>query len=192
MHRRRRGGISGCYAKTADDGSVRPDAGDGAAGGARLWRASRRRCPTPRHQHAVAQLFLALNAHVRSRELGRVWLSPLDVILDESKALVVQPDLMFISRDREYIVQDRVRGAPDLVIEVLSPSPRIGRTEEHLRWFAEYGVRECWLLRQDRKSLQVLEFSNRQVRAQRSIASNQVIASSVLPDFSARLLDILE
>jgi Uma2 family endonuclease len=99
---------------------------------------------------------------------------------------------MFISRDREYIVQDRVRGAPDLVIEVLSPSPRIGRTEEHLRWFAQYGVRECWLLRQDRKSLQVLEFSNRQVRAQRSIASNQVIASSVLPDFSARLLDILE
>ena len=148
--------------------------------------------PTPRHQHAVAQLFLSLNAHVRPRGLGRIWLSPLDVILDESKALVVQPDLMFISRDREHIVQDRVRGAPDLVIEVLSPSPRIGRTEEHLRWFAEYGVRECWLLHQDNKSLDIVEFAHRKTGARRSIASDQIIASRVLPEFSARLTDILE
>jgi Uma2 family endonuclease len=53
--------------------------------------------PAPRHQSAVANLFVALNAYVRARGIGRVWLSPLDVVLDEDGALIVQPDLMFIS-----------------------------------------------------------------------------------------------
>src|SRR5689334_12951554 len=105
--------------------------------------------PTARHQSIVADLFRALDAHVRSRKLGRMWLAPLDVVLDEDRALIVQPDLMFISNTRSSFVTDRVWGPPDLVIEVLSPEPRIGKLGERVRWFAENGVRECWLVRQD-------------------------------------------
>jgi Uma2 family endonuclease len=75
-----------------------------------------------------------------------VWLSPIDVILDAERALVVQPDLLVVSEARRAIVQDRVRGAPDLMIEVLSPNPRVGSIAERLRWFARYDVRECWLV----------------------------------------------
>ena len=109
--------------------------------------------PLPRHQEAVAQLFRVLDAHVRERELGQMWLAPLDVILDYHKALIVQPDLFFVSNDRADIIRDRVRGAPDLVVEVLSPNPRIGSTEERVQWFAEYFVRECWLFQQDRREI---------------------------------------
>ena len=77
--------------------------------------------PTPRHQSAVASLFRVLDSYARARNIGRVWLAPLDVVLDEEHALIVQPDLMFISKENDWIVQDRVRGAPDLVVEVLSP-----------------------------------------------------------------------
>ena len=147
--------------------------------------------PTPRHQSAVAQLFLALREHVRARRLGQVWLSPLDVVLDEERALVVQPDLMFISNNREWIVKDRVRGAPDLVIEVLSPNPRIGRTDEHVQWFAEYGVRECWLVYQDQKRLSVITFEERRIGERRLIGFHEPITSSLLPDFSLSLEDIL-
>ena len=138
--------------------------------------------PTPRHQSAVAQLFLALDAHVRSGQLGRMWLAPLDVVLDSTKALVVQPDLMFISNERQWIVQDRVRGAPDLVIEVLSPNPRIGHTEEHLRWFADYGVHECWLLHQEQKRITVVTVAGARGGPRRIVRANQPIASVVLPE----------
>jgi Uma2 family endonuclease len=148
--------------------------------------------PAPRHQSAVANLFLALDAYVRARGIGRVWLSPLDVVLDERKALIVQPDLMFISSERESIVQDRVRGAPDLVIEVLSPNPRIGRTEERVAWFAEYGVRECWLVDQGRREVTVLEFANRRIAQRRVFARGEGIGSSVVPEFAQALDDILE
>jgi Uma2 family endonuclease len=148
--------------------------------------------PTPRHQSAVGRLFIALNAYVSARGIGQVWLSPLDVILDEDRALVVQPDLMFISNEREWIVRDRVRGAPDLVVEVLSPNPRVGKTEERVDWYAEYGVRECWLVHLDRREVTVITFADGDVASRRVFLRREPITSSVLPDFTEGLDDILE
>jgi Uma2 family endonuclease len=147
--------------------------------------------PAPRHQSAVAALFRALDAHVRTRGLGQVWLSPLDVVLDERRALIVQPDLMFISNARSGIVSDRVRGAPDMVIEVLSPNPRIGSTEERVNWFAEYGVRECWLVHQDRRDVTVIAFDNARVRSRFVFAQQEPVRSTVLRDFDLTLEQVL-
>ena len=118
--------------------------------------------PTARHQSAVLQLVRALDAHVRTHQLGEMWLAPLDVVLDAERALVVQPDLFFVSTARAYMVRHRVYGAPNLVIEVLSPHPRIGSTEERVEWFAEYGAQECWLVHQDDVTITV--FSSRRPR----------------------------
>ncbi len=109
--------------------------------------------PTPRHQSMVANLFRALDAHVRERRLGRVWLSPLDVVLDEARALIVQPELLFISNDRAWIVGDRVRGAPDLVIEVLSPSNSAVEMEERVALYLEAGVRAVWIFNPKRRTV---------------------------------------
>jgi Uma2 family endonuclease len=114
--------------------------------------------PLPRHQAVVLDLAMALVSHVRERQLGSVWISPLDVILDAERALVVQPDLFFISNERSHILTDRVRGAPDLIVDVLSPHPRIGKLGERIGWFQEYGVRECWLIHQLQRRVEVLNF----------------------------------
>ena len=106
----------------------------------------------------MLDLTLALVPHVHERRLGEVWISPLDVILDAERALIVQPDLFFISNERSHILSDRVRGAPDLVVEVLSPSPRIGKLGERIGWFQEYGVKECWLIHQQEHRIEVLNF----------------------------------
>jgi Uma2 family endonuclease len=98
--------------------------------------------PAVRHQHAVGAFHLALAPHVGERRLGRVLLSPLDVILDWNRALILQPDLVFISPARWHVRRQKIVGAPDLVLEVLSPQPRIGQLQERIPWFTEYGVRE--------------------------------------------------
>ena len=154
--------------------------------------------PTARHQSAVLQLLLALNAHVEERGLGQMWMAPLDVVLDYDRALIVQPDLFFVSNKRAFIVQDHVQGAPDLVIEVLSPYPRIGRTDERVRWFMQYGVRECWLVRQDQRSVRVIRATEATYTNEPGIASQRDytraarIESYVLPEFALSLDDILD
>ena len=147
--------------------------------------------PTPRHQSAVFDLARALDRHVRERDLGRVWIAPLDVVLDVERALVVQPDLMFITNAREFIVQDRVRGAPDLVIEVLSPNPRIGKTEAHVRWFAEYGVRECWLVHTRRRDVTVIACDGGARMQRRLYTTHAPIRSTVLPEWTLSIGDVL-
>jgi len=54
--------------------------------------------------------------------------------------------LFFISNERGHTLSDRVCGAPDLVVEVLCPNPRIGKLGERIEWFARYGVSECGVL----------------------------------------------
>ena len=102
--------------------------------------------PHPRHQRAVFRLAELMAAHVRAGGLGEVFLSPLDVILDEARALVVQPDIFFVAKDRLHIVSDRVRGAPDLAVEILSPNTR--RTDEitKRKLYERFGVAEYWVV----------------------------------------------
>ena len=102
--------------------------------------------PIVPHQRVVRDLTIALTAFTRAHRLGEVLPAPMDVILDRDANLVVQPDILFVSAERAEIVSNRIYGAPDLVVEVLSPYPRIGRVHEKIEWFARYGVRECWLV----------------------------------------------
>lgn len=148
--------------------------------------------PVPRHQQVVFAFARALDAHVRERQLGQVWISPLDVILDEQRALVVQPDLFFVSKERAWIVSDRVRGAPDLVVEVLSPRPRIGDIDERMGWFARYGVRECWVYRQPDRTLEIHTLSTGGALAVSTLDERDSIRSAVLPQFTMTAREITE
>ena len=75
----------------------------------------------------------------------------------------------------------RINGAPDLVVEVLSPSPRVGQIHERLNWFARYGVRECWVVHLDGPRMEVLTFGDGVVRERRDLDSLDPMASNVLP-----------
>lgn len=148
--------------------------------------------PTVRHQQAVGAFHLALAPHVGQHGLGRVLLSPLDVVFDWDRALILQPDLVFISHARWQVRRQRIVGAPDLVLEVLSPPPRIGRLEERIDWFAEYGVREIWLLNQQTERVELLRTANGHVVTREVLDYLTPIRSDVLPDFSLTVHEILQ
>jgi Uma2 family endonuclease len=147
--------------------------------------------PHPRHQRAVFRLGRLMHEHVEAHGLGEVFMSPLDVILDEARALVVQPDIFFVAKDRLGLVSDHVRGAPDLVVEVLSPRPRIGRLDERLRWFATYGVGECWVVHQLSAYVDVLHFGGGHITTRRRFGANEPIRSLVLAGFAHAFADFV-
>jgi Uma2 family endonuclease len=147
--------------------------------------------PSVGHQGAVGEIFMCLRTHLAQHGIGRVWMSPIDVVLDREQDLVVQPDLIVVLNDRQQIVADRVGGAPDLVVEVMSPRPRIGRLDERLAWFAKYGVRECWLVRPAVRQIEVIAFTDGAVADRRVFAPQQSMTSTVLPALKATPESIL-
>jgi Uma2 family endonuclease len=140
--------------------------------------------PSPRHQDLLLEIAVLLRVFVGQHRLGSVWIAPLDVILDPGRALVVQPDLFYISNQRRDIITDRIWGAPDLVLEVMSPNPRIGDVQERVEWFCEYGVRECWLVHQLSHEIEVLDLDRHGVLARRTFRGLEPVESTVLPFFA--------
>ena len=135
----------------------------------------------------VGEYFWTLRRHLEEERSGRVWMAPLDVVLDRERHLVLQPDIVYVSQERLHLVTDRVWGAPDLVVEVLSPFPRMGRLDERLAWFAQYGVRECWVVHQLEREIEVLNRSDGGVPERVRLAPRARIASRVLPELTTSM-----
>jgi Uma2 family endonuclease len=140
--------------------------------------------PSPRHQDLLLEMAVLLRVFVGQHRLGTIWIAPLDVILDTRRALIVQPDLFFVSNKRQDIITDRVWGAPDMVLEVMSPNPRIGDLQERIRWFCEYGVRECWLVHQLTREIEVMQLERHGVAARHTYRGLEHIESTVFPFFA--------
>ncbi len=102
--------------------------------------------PAPQipHQEAIENLYLHLAPQILRLGLGRLHLSPMDVHFPSGD--VVQPDLIFVSKANEAIRQDWIRGVPDLLIEVVSPTnPHRDRFVKR-ELYAQNGVPAYWIV----------------------------------------------
>jgi Uma2 family endonuclease len=98
--------------------------------------------PTPNHQIIVFKVGKLID---RIMTDGEMLLSPIDVHLDDHN--VIQPDILWIAPDSQCVIDDkRLRGAPDLVIEVLSPSTARDDKTVKFRLYERHGSRELWLI----------------------------------------------
>jgi Uma2 family endonuclease len=149
--------------------------------------------PLVSHQRLVFSLARALHAHVRAQAPGEVLTAPIDVVLDDKHGLVLQPDVIYVSSARGDIIRDRILGAPDLVLEVLSPHPRLGSLEERVRWYAQYGVREVWMYHEFARRLDIAACGHGLVMHTSSFDRLVPIRSLVLPSLTqstSALIDI--
>lgn len=135
------------------------------------------------HQRVVLRASVLLDAHVRAKSLGTVCVSPIDVVLDQERALVLQPDVMVVTEARHGIIRDQIWGAPDLVVEVESRSSVGYDRAQKRRWYGQYGAREYWLIDPRRESVRVIRYSGGRNRSRRFVGQ-QKIASVVLLEFS--------
>jgi len=131
--------------------------------------------PSLLHQTVCALLWRVLD-EIGQATGGRAWVAPLDVTLADHS--VVQPDVIYVSRERRKIAQERIEGAPDLLIEILSPGTERRDRGEKLILYAQSGIREYWLVDPIERYVQFLvNDSGRFV----VIPPAEVYESSVLP-----------
>ena len=145
--------------------------------------------PTLQHQRIVGRLFADISAYIAGQvpAPGEVLCAPLDVIL--SLHDVVQPDLLYVSRERFHILGDWVHGAPDLVVEVLSRSTRGIDAGVKFDAYERTGVAECWLVDPERPAVVMYR---RDAAGQLSIASEAAgaggrVSSPLLPGLTIDL-----
>lgn len=148
--------------------------------------------PTPnlRHQRIVANLYRHLDAHVRSRRLGEVFLSPIDVIL--APDAVAEPDVVFVSSARRSILRQWIEGAPDLAVEVLSPSTNVRDRVVKRDLYARHGVPEYWIVDPDARTVEVLKLAGGAYALHAVFEPGDTIASPVLPDLRLAVEAVLE
>jgi Uma2 family endonuclease len=147
--------------------------------------------PNLKHQAIVGNLFLSMATHLKEHPIGHVFGSPLDVIFSDLD--VVEPDLQYISRERfEILTKQHVRGAPDLVIEILSPSTR--RTDEitKRKLYERFGVQEYWVVDPELDAIKVYRRTAERFEkiAELSVEQREVLTTPLLPKWSIPLADV--
>ena len=114
--------------------------------------------PTSIHQIIAGHFYAQLLSYVMSKK-GKCMpmISPLDVQLDCDNKTMVQPDVVVVC-DRDKIIKRCVYGAPDLVVEVLSPYTKKKDMTLKMHKYANAGVKEYWLIDPDKKKIIVYNF----------------------------------
>jgi Uma2 family endonuclease len=150
--------------------------------------------PGSAHQLIIGNLHVLLHTFLRDHPTGVVMLAPFDIVFTQYD--VVEPDLVYFSQDRFKAVvgEKNATGAPDLAIEVLSPSSR--RRDEVLkrRLYERTGVQEYWVVDPDLEAVKVYRLvEGRYVRAaELSSEQGDILSTPLLPDCSMPLAAVFE
>ena len=145
--------------------------------------------PNIRHQSVSFSLEVALFQHVKNKGLGRVLHAPCDLILSEED--VIQPDILFVCKERAGIIGEmNVRGAPDLVIEILSAGTRSKDMEVKRKIYAGFGVQEYWIVDPEAATTEVLVWSELGYVTVRVYGKSDRLSSPLLPNLNLPLSEV--
>jgi Uma2 family endonuclease len=145
--------------------------------------------PTPEHQEISGNLFLILAAYIKQKKLGKVYFAPLDTRFDNYN--VFQPDLLFISNERKSIIQKRIEGAPDLVVEILSSKPKIDLVKKKAV-YGKHGVSEYWVINPKERSLKVFVNEDGKMAEKQTVVKTGNFESKTLKGFSLVVESLFE
>lgn len=145
--------------------------------------------PAPKHQIISALLFRHLDRHCETHKLGIVLTAPLDVILAPN--VVVQPDLLFIAEARRaQLIRERIHGAPDLVVEIISPTSSGRDLHQKRRLYARHGVAEYWIVDPDDGTIEVQRLAGNLYSTVALFEPGQSLVSATFPEFTLDLAQV--
>jgi Uma2 family endonuclease len=136
------------------------------------------------HQRIQMRLSRKLDEFADQQDLGRVYTAPFDVYLPLPQATGdtrVQPDILFVSKARSHIVHRWVRGAPDLVVEILSDATARADQYEKRDAYRASGVQEYWVVDPNRQNVTVHRFATGE--APHVLSGDETLTTPLLPGF---------
>lgn len=115
--------------------------------------------PDTWHQSWIGDLYAVIRAHVLRNKLGKIFLSPIDVVLNSENT--VQPDLVFVAAANLSIIQrSAIFGVPDLLVELVSPTSVRRDRYDKKDLYARFGVREYWIGDPANRALEILTLTD--------------------------------
>lgn len=132
------------------------------------------------HQSFLLELSLELSSQVRATGIGRIVIAPYDVHIDLHNTF--QPDLMYVSNDRLYILEQlAATGAPDVVVEILSDSTRRRDLTEKVPVYAANGVREVWIVDLEATTVTIHAGDGSALAPVRVFGTSDTLSSDAMP-----------
>jgi Uma2 family endonuclease len=148
--------------------------------------------PYSRHQRIARNIFRIIDQHAYKNELGEALFSPIDIAF--SMTDIVQPDILFVSKDRLNIITEKnIVAAPELVVEVLSKSTKNIDRNLKKELYAQHGVEEYWLADPESASISQFILKNDKLELfQKADMDSPVLNCHVLKGLTADIRPIFE
>jgi len=152
--------------------------------------------PTSWHQQISSQLHIKIGVYLDNKTC-KIYAGPFDVILPiknqkkNTSTTVVQPDLCIIC-DTNKIETAGCIGAPDLIVEILSPSTSKKDLNDKYSIYEESGVKEYWIVMPAEKLVEVFYFENGRYQRIKVYTSDEIISPVLFPDLEIALTDVFK
>jgi len=145
--------------------------------------------PSPQHQRISTRLVTKLANFVMEKQLGEVFHAPIDVFFEETETY--QPDIIFISKERlDIIEKERIKGAPDLVMEILSPSTAYYDLRKKFKIYEKHGVKEYWIVDLEAESITIYVNKDEKFAPCQEIEKRGKVQSQLLPGFELDIVSL--
>ena len=142
------------------------------------------------HQSMSRNIELCLYNYVKEKNLGKIFNAPCDVILSEIN--VVQPDIIFVSNEKiNIITYKNIKGAPDLLIEILSDSSKKNDTETKKKIYAQSNVKEYWIVDPEEKNIKVFTNLKKRYVLWKEFFEVDLLSTPAFPELKMNLKEVL-
>ena len=126
---------------------------------------------------------------LKENPVGKVYFAPVDIYFNNEN--VYQPDIIFISKDRLHILkEDGVYGAPDLIIEILSPATAYYDLRIKFKVYEQHGVKEYWIVDPELKEIEIYQLQNNKFVFVEKAEKEAKIKSTLLSGLEVGLKDV--
>ncbi|MBF0344346.1 MAG: Uma2 family endonuclease [Nitrospirae bacterium] len=145
--------------------------------------------PFGKHQDISQNINRLLVNYVHKNKLGKVFYSPLDVILKEGMQKL-QPDLLFIKKENMAIFQDWIRGVPDMVCEIVSKGSHTKDTLTKKEIYERYKVPEYWIILPEFETIEVLIIEGDKYKLFSTSEGEGIVKSKVIEGLEIDVNDV--